>query len=120
LLPSNEADAWPLEHNSCGMAISGATSELGSTAIIDAGCFARRTAGRPGAQVALLAHILAHELGHLLLGRDSPSTGLMSAEWMKAEQVLLLRGQLTFSDRDAARLREAISNRALTKSLSPK
>ena len=119
VLPAKEAGAWPLGHNSCGMALAGATGEPGSMAIIDAGCIAHRTAGRlPGAQAALLANVFAHELGHLLLGRDSHSTGLMSAAWTTAEQARLMRGELVFSDRDAARLREAIADRGLASAKS--
>ena len=113
VLPAKEAVAWPVDRNSCGMAIAGALGEHGSLAIIDADCIARRSASRPGAQIALLAHVFAHELGHLLLGRDSHSIGLMSARWTKAELTLLVRDQLAFTDLDAAKLREAMSIRAL-------
>jgi hypothetical protein len=118
VLPSKEAKAWPIEQHACGMALAGAPGEHGSLAIVDAGCVARRSAGRPGAEEALSAHVFAHELGHLLLGRDSHSTGLMSAEWAEAEQAALLRGRLAFIDRDAARLREAIADRALASAKS--
>jgi hypothetical protein len=56
---------------------------------------------------------MAHEIGHLLLGRDSHgSAGLMSARWTDAEQRLLVRGELNFTAADSARLRGAMLSRA--------
>jgi hypothetical protein len=114
VLPSHEAKALTGRGNWCGVALSGAAGEYGSSAIVDGGCIAGKSVGMPAEfGIAILAHVFAHELAHLLLGRDSHSTGLMRAEWTTAERTLLFRGQLAFTERDAARLREAVSERAL-------
>jgi len=47
----------------------------------------------------LLGFVVAHELGHLLLGRDSHSpTGLMSPVWQSAEMHQAARGNLFFTE----------------------
>jgi hypothetical protein len=34
----------------------------------------------------ILGHVIAHELGHLLLGRKNHSSGIMSANWQRASR----------------------------------
>ena len=115
ILPSAEAKMWPVEPESCGMALAGALGEHGFLAIVDAGCIGRLAGSTSEAWVAALGHVIAHEVGHLLLGRDShSSSGLMRARWTAAERNLLVRGGLHFSPEDSARLQEAVSARRLS------
>ena len=59
-----------------------------------------------------MAHVMAHEIGHLLLGRDSHGrSGLMSADWSKAEQSQLIRGVLHSTDEERVMLRAAVAAR---------
>jgi hypothetical protein len=54
----------------------------------------------------LLGHIIAHELGHLLLGSDSHSaTGLMSAVWQAKELRQASQGNLFFTNDQQDRIR---------------
>jgi hypothetical protein len=54
----------------------------------------------------LLGHIIAHELGHLLLGSDSHSaTGLMSAVWQAKELRQASQGILFFTSDQQDRIR---------------
>ena len=56
--------------------------------------------------VLLLGLIMAHELGHLLLGTDSHSSaGLMRAEWSSEDLVRARRGTLLFSDDESDHMR---------------
>jgi hypothetical protein len=54
----------------------------------------------------LLGCVVAHELGHLLLGTAShSSTGLMSAVWQDPELRLVVRGNLLFTGDEGERMR---------------
>lgn len=53
----------------------------------------------------LLGNVMAHELGHLLLGPHSHGVfGLMAARWASTDLQLASRGQLTFTPEESARL----------------
>jgi hypothetical protein len=61
----------------------------------------------------VLAHVLSHETGHVLLGSGHSLRGIMQAEfggkeWRRAE-----KGQLLFMSTDARRLRDQIRRRTL-------
>ncbi len=53
----------------------------------------------------LLAYVIAHEVGHLLLGTPHSPTGLMRAGWDKTLVQDATRGALTFTDAQAERIR---------------
>ena len=54
----------------------------------------------------LLGHVVAHELGHLLLGLNSHSpAGLMMASWQAPELYQAVRGNLLFTRAEADRMR---------------
>lgn len=54
----------------------------------------------------LLGCVIAHELGHLLLGKDSHSAnGLMRAAWRAPELQLAAKGKLVFTLQEAERMR---------------
>lgn len=58
----------------------------------------------------ILGDVIAHELGHLLLGGNSHSQiGLMQPTWKYPQLRLIEMGQLRFSPSEAAQLRERIS-----------
>lgn len=56
---------------------------------------------------ALLGHVIAHEVGHLLLGRGHAPLGLMSAKWDRKALRKVASGRLWFGDDEAQRLRAA-------------
>jgi hypothetical protein len=50
----------------------------------------------------LLGHVLAHEIGHLLLGPHShAATGIMMARWSDEDLRTIARGQLYFSENES-------------------
>ncbi len=58
----------------------------------------------------LLGDVMAHELGHLLLGSNSHSpTGIMRAHWQGEELHRLSRGNLWFTDEQADRMRAKLN-----------
>lgn len=60
----------------------------------------------------LLAHVMAHEVGHLLLGREHSAIGLMRAQWSFRDMLLIRKDRLRFSQADVARLQVAVKTRS--------
>ena len=60
----------------------------------------------------LLAFVMAHETGHLLLGRGVRApAGLMKCHWDRREMQRLEAQTLEFSEAHALRIRNALENR---------
>ena len=58
---------------------------------------------------AMLGHVMAHELGHILLARGSHSSaGLMSARWGRFEMDLVAASLLMFTNEQAGSIRDAL------------
>ena len=71
---------------------------------------------RPGRQLyssaVVLGHIIAHELGHVLLGRNSHSrSGIMAFPWGPKQLKRCLTGGLLFSKSEAATIRREAQRR---------
>jgi hypothetical protein len=61
---------------------------------------------------AVLASVIAHEIGHLLLGAGSHSlNGIMSAHWRPDELHAIGRGNLVFAPGESDRIRSAVRAR---------
>lgn len=61
----------------------------------------------------LLGHVIAHEIGHLLLPYDSHSlAGLMRAGWDKLQAAGAATGTLTFSPPESALIRRSLARMA--------
>lgn len=63
-----------------------------------------------GAEVAkMLGHVIAHEIGHLLLPYDSHAPrGVMRAEWDREQFEDMFKGLLTFPPEQAALIRTQV------------
>ena len=60
----------------------------------------------------LLGHVLAHETGHLLLGKNSHTwSGLMRANWSPQDLALAIGGHLAFRQQEAVKMRREVRNR---------
>ena len=70
----------------------------------------RRTGTYDFDDVVVLAHAMAHEIGHLLLPYGHSATGLMRANWDEADLRRAVRRQLNFTTQQA----ESIRARLLT------
>ena len=67
---------------------------------------------RDATRAQILACGIAHEIGHLLLGNGSHSPeGIMNARWGPKSLRLAARGKLTFSTRQAERIRTNVLER---------
>ena len=112
VLRGKELRVWPVNRDACGIAVTSEPGTFGFLAIVDADCVDRIARQTVVARATVLGYVVAHEIGHLLLGRNSHGTsGLMSALWTAREQQSLLRGDLHFSSEDAARLQSAMASR---------
>jgi hypothetical protein len=60
---------------------------------------------------SVLAHVIAHELGHLLISREhhSPS-GIMSTRWQYGRMVEIVQGTLRFASADAHEIRTRLQH----------
>ena len=67
----------------------------------------------PEVRVSLLAHVLAHEIGHLIMRTDEHSpAGIMKAHWSGAECARMAHLPLTFLPEDADVIRRGLITRA--------
>ena len=58
----------------------------------------------------VLGHLLAHEIGHLLMGPGSHSIqGLMAARWSRADLGRMARGNLVFTSAEGQRMRHGLA-----------
>jgi hypothetical protein len=59
---------------------------------------------------AILGHVMAHEIAHLLLGMNSHSSfGIMRAQWQKEELLKASMGELLFTDDESQVMRQRVS-----------
>jgi hypothetical protein len=65
----------------------------------------RRTGTYDFDDVIVLAHAMAHEIGHLLLPYGHTATGLMRANWDNADLQRAVHGQLNFTAQQAESIR---------------
>src|SRR5262249_36127156 len=72
----------------------------------------REAALRDGVPV-LLAHVMVHEMSHVLQGLDQHSSqGIMKAKWTSQDMVDMRRQSLTFASEDIERIRDGLRQRA--------
>jgi hypothetical protein len=61
----------------------------------------------------LMAHVLVHEITHILQGTDQHSTsGVMKAHWNSFDYILMKTGRLTFTEPDMEIIRDGLAARA--------
>ena len=61
-------------------------------------------------EAVVLGHVIAHELGHLLLGMNAHSrAGIMQARWTNTELREMRLGSLIFTDQEATAMRSRVS-----------
>jgi hypothetical protein len=70
------------------------------------------TESREACSSAVLGHVLAHEIGHLLLGANAHSTaGIMKAQWFTGDLHRIAQGGLLFTPGEGAHIRAALAVR---------
>jgi hypothetical protein len=84
---------------------SGCYSDIFLTPIIHLHDISGREVG------ALLGHVMAHELAHLLLGTNSHSaTGIMRAQWHEEDLCSAGKGELLFTEQQSQVMRRRLSS----------
>jgi hypothetical protein len=59
---------------------------------------------------AILGHVMAHEIAHLLLGMNSHSPfGIMRAQWQKEELLKASKGELLFTLKESQLMRQRLA-----------
>ena len=82
---------------------------FGMVAQVCAPCVEELANGATATPPVILGYVMAHELGHLLLGVGShAATGLMHAPWYKKELQSIAQGTLLFASWEAARMRRQV------------
>ena len=56
----------------------------------------------------MLAYVMAHEVGHLLLPAGHSAAGLMGSEWNARNLSLAVHGRLNFTDEEAGLMRAGV------------
>ncbi len=113
LVPHSMAKRYGLRPRVLGVALHGGKAEFGYVA----GIFFDRIQGLPGWRSAderpvILGHLIAHEIGHLLLGSGKHSlAGLMRPGWDRKQLKEAVSGTLHFSPWQAKRIRADVLDR---------
>ena len=108
----SEADAirFGANENTSGYAMPAKKGKFGSTTILFFNRISRQATQTGAGVETLLGHMIAHEIGHLLLGRDPmggdshSNSGMMKAPWGSREVRLASTGALHFHKREKQRL----------------
>ena len=101
-----------LARDAFGAASVPAVHGFGVVALVCAECSARLAHGDQAMDAAILGHVMAHELGHLLLGTTGHTArGLMHAAWRGKELQRVAQGSLLFTSDEAAKMRRNAATR---------
>jgi len=113
IVPDSMLGPWPNHHALLGFALLPVDGGMGSLA----GAYherVQRLSRRLGGDSALvLGYVIAHELGHLLLGAQSHfHSGIMSYPFDRSELRLASRGLLRFTPSQAKRIHERLQEQS--------
>jgi hypothetical protein len=109
IFPRSLAKQLGLSQGAFGSALSPKDGSYGMIAQICAECVEELAPTNTAEFPVILGGVMAHELGHLLLGTDSHApTGLMSGFWHKEELDRIAEGRLLFAPREGARMRRQV------------
>jgi hypothetical protein len=101
-----------------GFAVPGEPGGVGGYATIFYDCFEQL--GTAIGESAAMGHVIAHELGHLLLGEGQHSAaGIMKANWPHKQIELAAQGALAFNRAERRRILENIRRRIQTDGRNP-
>ena len=110
LLPPHMARALPSYADTFGITFAG-TDRPGTDAVILYGRVAALARTEYLYEQDILAAVMAHEIGHLLVGGGHSPTGIMRAKWNRRELLLAGRGQLVFTPEQSLLIRDEVAAR---------
>jgi hypothetical protein len=112
LLSRPMAERIGLSQATFGSALLPEDGGFGMTAQVCAHCCEELAKGDQTLNAAVLGHVMAHELGHLLLGIGSHgATGLMHVPWHHKELENVAQGSLLFTSSEGEKMRRQVSAR---------
>lgn len=121
LAPQQMEPKHGLPKGICGFSLISTSGDFSSTAIIYLERVTEITDGRKYRRGVVLGAMIAHELGHLLLGVGSHSKmGLMSLPWGPKLLTAADQGTLGFTKRETRKLGKAVQERLQASSLAEK
>jgi len=112
VLSRNMAKRMGLSRTTIGSALFPEYGGYGIVAHVCAYCAEDLAERHTAAYGVILGYVMAHELGHLLLGVGSHApTGLMHVPWNKKELDSIAKGWLLFTSREGDTMRRQVSAR---------
>lgn len=113
LMPERMEPRQGLAKGVFGFSLMSTTGGYSSTTNVYVNRVSTIADGRKYRQPVVLGAIIAHELGHLLLGIGSHSkTGLMSLLWGPKALTAADQGTLSFSEKESSELEKAVAERS--------
>jgi hypothetical protein len=120
LLPLEMMDGLHLGRVTMGFAALAGQSQFATDAFVCVPCIKELTGDSylmrepDSPQAIILGGVMAHELGHLLIGKAGHSlAGIMHGPWKRAEMLLALQGRLGFTSAEGREIQAAVLSRAL-------
>jgi hypothetical protein len=111
LLPPHMARAVPSYADTFGITFA-ERNRLGTDAIILCGRVMELARTEYLYEQDILAAVMAHEIGHLLLGGEHSPTGIMRAKWNRGELRMAGQGLLQFTPEQSLLIRDEVARRA--------
>jgi hypothetical protein len=112
IVPKTMADRLPAEQNRFGFTIYPEDGGFAHFAYVFSDNAEQLANLRKTSYGVILGHLVAHELGHMLLGVGSHSAaGIMHVPWRYKELGTIQRGQMMFSSEQAQRMRMSVRAR---------
>ena len=121
ILPKKMAKAFQQPRGIYGFAVPGANGDFGHTIylfhqrVLDLAFYGSIGTGYEDNQAIMLGNMMAHEVGHLLLGPKSHSKkGIMKFPWGRRELQRAARAGLRFQPSEVERVRSELTRRSQT------
>jgi len=119
ILPRSMAEREPSSNDTLGYALPGSAGASGGIANVFYHRVEELARKAQGLEYQILGNIMAHEIGHLLLGSTGHSpTGIMKAKWSREELQPSSLGSLVFTPQQATLIQNELANRVRQKESS--
>ena len=116
IVPPSMAERMGLDATTYGISWIPDDGSFGWMAFVCSQRASRLAKGNPQLEGVLLGHLMAHEIGHLLLGANShAASGIMKVPWAKKEVRLAQQGRMGFTPKQALHIQSEAVERASTK-----
>jgi hypothetical protein len=111
ILTKTEAERLSSYHEAMGQALECPESEGGCVAYVFYRNIPELASVGNAAEFRLLGHIIAHEIGHMLLGPSHSVAGIMQARWNYTDMKTIVKSFLFFNGGESRRMRDAVLTR---------